>query len=674
MLVSLDRNGRRIGGSFGWLDSEEESTWGNAMVLHRNLLATQDKDTRQARVDTKARNKYLELFPQLKPLGSRRQIERLLQQIVTRRRRELGGRLPYIYEVSVPGFDQPLMVPSEGLTASTLRAVDAAATDGIRGFEALLLDIQTRTTREPDMEIIERGGRRWLVDRRGDRPEAVELVPVEFETSDGEITIEDEEGGPVDPNTGEPIRGASWGPAERAGWAERTIQYSQQITAYTTLLNSIIQSAQSISEASGAYDVARAVVVLAGQVANGLSEVAKVLSSISSISAVCQVIGVVCAVLAAICEFLSYIIRYTEERYGPEGHVVDVGYKNRWGKTASQITIFDRLRILCQCEDRVLTRENMYERGVQGDFGRPFISGDERLGLYRWILKSLSYRPPGGVGRDPKENAALVCASLGGGAEAWRLIGEIQQWLLYIGATGVEADVVWWWLYESHKVTTVIEHQKKISESPHCDDRPNAPADCIFAGHASSKELSLGSPEWYRERRNLDIDRGQFRKFTIQDLRTVHGWLRRQIVITEAPQTEEVLLPGTVVKSAKPRLIGNARFEKRVVVGNYFVDAGRDVTIEVVSPVFRGNYLEVGTGSKRWGCVVGKWTDVVATARENSEPPISAYALSGTDLTFISGGSFASQLAARLNGGRGALVAAGLGVAAVTVGLIVALK
>jgi len=656
---------------FGEMDYDEYSSWSAGMSLHENLRATEEPTAIDFHIDPSGPANYLATYPELSPLGDERKIRNFIQGRL-HAIEDWRGALPFINEVPVPGLDQPLQVPSEGLPRRVYESIDRTIALGIDGLEDLLEEID-ETLRSggvglADFEITTIRGRAVMIDRR-DRGDvvAVELVNREETLPDGTTRMVQDLGQRVDPVTGARVSG--WGEVERGSTLSRLQDGVRQAQSYATLLTSIVSAAQAVSSASSSFEKARAAIGLAGVVCDVLATVANTLSAIGSISAAMSIVGVVFIALGALCAIIGWILEAVYAEYGPEGRVEDVGYKNNWRSNALAMVALEKLRIACQCEDAALTQENLFNLFVEEG------EGEETRDFYRGINMILSTQPLVRYPDDFRERAALICQTLGGNAEAWNKCLDIKNWLLYVGMDPLEADVVYYWLLEAHKVTVVRERQHfLVTEGRRGLDVNGGCEDCDYIGTRYVREW--GTPRWYERSKNLPLSAQ--REFDLAAVRSVHEWLRA-IVIRSRPPAGAPGGPPAIIDPTAWRLIESRKAKwldptvaptKSFYLGELYVEASRELTADLVRPLWRKNYISVGFGSNRWGCLVASAAGIRRYGTTGRMAP-AAWTLSPQEESVMRSSGFQSKLGSRLNGAStGTKVAVGLGAAAL-VGLAI---
>lgn len=623
------------------MNLEEWSTWSAAMSFFGHLHATErvtNEYWREYYRRLKAHDdgamppqKYLETYPELRPLGDPAAIERFIVKILGEVQEANGGLLPKFRELPVTGSDQPLLIP-EGMLPQDVEAITEAAVAGVEGFDAMLRKIDGLNLNPEDADAA-------ALEALGEYEDYIEAIRArdgqlgDDANEAGSVTLgvgtDDEREVEVPAMTAEARRGilekAESG-QEVTGGAQ-ALAVTHQVAGYAVFLGSVADCVQSFADIDGSQRG----IALATDVLNGVAAVSTTLATIAftvagaiaSISSAMNWVGVILTVLAYLCALVVWVIGLFDHAYGSllELGWIGGGSSQEWDNPACIRVLGERLRVICQAEPELLTPEAITawtEVKIRDQEGGGS-SAEKRKSVLHWCLQALSLRPEDaeGADRDLHANAVMITRDMGrvydsnrSWGEAAKLCDDIRQWMLYAGADPDEVAVIYQWLYESHKVTVVNERQKELVALPassRCQDGPSRPNSCILMGR---KKIDQGSAAYFAEARNLPYN--SWAPFPIESLRSIHELVRGYLVARDVVRRVDPWSTRQIMQSASycnpsTAIWGGALDatipEWIMPVGDYTVLVYPQMSSRQVRPQFRDAYFSVTIGNQLFGCI-----------------------------------------------------------------------
>lgn len=361
-----------------------------------------------------------------------------------------------------------------------------------------------------------------------------------------------------------------------------------------------------------------------------LNGIAGICDSVASM--VGGIAQVVLIVVAWLCRIVGYILDAIRGYFRDSNE----GYNAEWDGTERRRILFDKVRILVQCENEVLTNDKLH-----GAFERMGVDLGNRDAVWDEISKMLVALSDYPVVGDKRTNAMTICRALGGAAESYRMCIQIQGWLSYVGAGDNKANNVFNWLYDARRVTTIVDrhdyylnHRNEITGSQ--DNFRYINSDEEKYGEDWSKNtdknckrsnMFTGSPEWFLHCGGLDVtDAKRFRRFTLSQLKDVYMWLATKLQVKGIPGTGFTTAVQTYSKyggdwaaSSKAgyggwgpnQQMGVTAFNQMAASEGWTTDNAKD--LEYLPPAFRVHVYQVRVGPFHCLAVKGLELSQVAT-------------------------------------------------------------
>ena len=336
--------------------------------------------------------------------------------------------------------------------------------------------------------------------------------------------------------------------------------------------------------------------------------------------------GIVLVVVAWLCRIVGWIIQ------GLKGYFIDSneGVNREWSVKDRRLILSEKLRILCQCDEKALTNENwtrvLTEQGL--------FDTDSQEDFFGGLLQQVSDYPQGG---DKTSNSVQICMAIGGMAESFRLITQIQEWMMYAGASPNEAKLIHDWLYGARQLSVILDRQKFLAGEGNNEThvtggrrwfKPSMKGDSWkddIQENCERANLAVGCKDYWNYCKHLPPD--TYVDFSLNDLRKVHHWLQERLQVQvegyvrsgQKSSTKVAKSANLIALEALQREPGGMILDPRGAKLFYFDVIGADgkilfdpavlakegLLLDQVKTDFRKNYVSVLVRDKYYGCLIG---------------------------------------------------------------------
>lgn len=625
-------------------------TWGIAMTSHGPL------DMIKRRAD--GVGPYFTGRSQLKPLGDKNAIKRYIDGLLLDARRANGGTLPGVVEYEVAGVPNVrLMVPT-ALGSSTCIALAEVARQGLGAVEGVTAALGDASYAEqtsnfeadwrrshPDAE--ERDVRAAIAEHnRGREPN-----PAGMTSALRDILVTPQPGA-VDEN-GDPITERTAAEANATIASARAVFNSntyradasamtgaQHYAALATVLGSVAECA--VDAATGnEYAQESADLDLTVSI---LETVAVVCDAVAGFTTSVPIAAAVFEILALACRLIAWIVKALRDySISPLE-----GWDKEWDGTDCTLILKERLRILVQIEESVISTGpegwRKHWEAAMTDLG---INREEQFQLLTNYIYLTARRRDSGAPGTMLANAKGIAQVLGGrdATKSLNMCDDIANWLGYVGVPPEDCAAVRTWLYESRKVTVVRKRRKDLSDMvsrntgrgaeytgnmvTYVGGGPTGAASCegdpenkcnILGGERSRCQVNFraGADGWYRDCCGINVaSSAEFVPFELADLEELWLSMRNRLRVvpfrglnTSLPRgtLKDALLTGARKTALIKMLAPGATAEQIARCGVLNISAPglaamvlRDVPDSSLTPGVAGQsrLLNVGTESVR---------------------------------------------------------------------------
>lgn len=409
-------------------------------------------------------------------------------------------------------------------------------------------------------------------------------------------------------------------------------------------------------------------------------------------------VGAILAVIAALCHIAQAIGSALKGYFydSAEGRNAD------WGWTQAKWILYDKLRILVQCEDDYLNQDGfvrlLERQGIQGEEDiHDFI--DELL-----IGVRTANRPY----EDAQEQALQICLSFGCRAESYRMCRQIQEWLTYLGLGAERAKVIFDWLYDARRFDVVVNRQQAYYTGEATEYAGNRSmfhrtgTDLDDSAEKKCEDASMwaGSVQWYDDCKGLRREwqaEGRER-LSLDDLKAIYDWVQQEIgvvggtyatvtgsragAIAQALQEANVgtLIQRNEIEKVHPEVEYMVRPGIDVVEvrwGNVYALAGRGMGVNDVHAVVRMSYTSTRVNGDLWGAIIAT-NDPQGGAFGGVMPTGYHWVITDEEVASIRSSSFKRRLGAEISSnlpglGSAAIIGAA-GIAAAVAGYLLLKK